>query len=68
MKDNKSNELEFSTSEILRNMCHNIYNNYTGYELNPVNKNYLSIRNTIFNIMQKITMKFGFKSQTFFLN
>ena len=68
MKDNKSNELEFSTSEILRNMCHNIYNNYTTYELNIVNKNYLSIRNTIFNIMQKITMKFGFKSQTFFLS
>ena len=68
MKDNKSNELEFSTSEILRNMCHNIYNNFNSYESNTINKNYLSIRNSIFNIMQKITMKFGFKSQTFFLS
>ena len=68
MKDNKTNELEFSTSEILRNMCHNIYNNFNNYESNTINRNYLSIRNSIFNIMQKITMKFGFKSQTFFLS
>ena len=68
MKDNKSNELEFSTSEILRNMCHNSYNNFNTYESNTINRNYLSIRNSIFNILKKITMKFGFKSQTFFLS
>ena len=68
MKENKSNELEFATSEILQNMCHNTYNNFNSYESNNINKNYLSIRNEIFNIMQNITMKFGFKSQTFFLS
>ena len=67
MKQNKSNELEFSTNEILQNMCHNTYNNFITYESNVIDKNYLKLRNKIFNIIQKITMKFGFKSQTFFL-
>ena len=68
MKQNKSNELEFSTNEILQNMCYNTYNNFNTYELNVIDKNYLKLRNKIFNIIQKITMKFGFKSQTFFLS
>ena len=67
MKENKSYELEFSTNEILQNMYNNTYNNFRAYNSSSINKNYLNLRKQIFDIMQKITMKFGFKSQTFFL-
>ena len=68
MKDNKPNELEFSTNEILQNMSYSTYDNFQAYDSNLINKNYLNLRSSIFNIMQKITMQFGFKSQTFFLS
>ena len=67
MKEPKKDELEFATNEILQNMYHNTFNNFNSYDSNNINKNYLSLRNSILNIMQKITMKFRFKSQTFFL-
>ena len=67
MKENKSYEIEFSTNKILENMLHNTFNNFKTYNPTLINKEYLNIRNSLFNILQKITMKFGFKSQTFFL-
>ena len=67
MKENKTNELEFSANEILKNMCRNTFNNFQTYDSSSINQNYLNLRNSIFNIIQKITMRFGFKSQTFFL-
>ena len=67
MKENKTNELEFSANEILKNMSMNTFNNFQSYDSSSINQNYLNLRNSIFNIIQKITMRFGFKSQTFFL-
>ena len=67
MKDSRTYESEFSTDEILSNMRHNIYNNYTKYEPSSINKDYLNNRLSIFKLVEKIIMKFGFKSQTFFL-
>ena len=67
MKDSRNYESEFSPGEILTNMCHNIFKNYTTYEPLSINKEYLTHRTSIFKLMQKIIIKFGFKSQTFFL-
>ena len=67
MKESHGYETEFSTNEILKNMLRNTYNNFNTYDSSSINENYLNLRNSIFDIMQKITMQFRFKSQTFFL-
>ena len=67
MKDSRNYESEFSSNDILINMRHNIFKNYTTYDPLSINKEYLTHRSSIFKLMQKIIIKFGFKSQTFFL-
>ena len=68
MKENRLNEAEIPIQVILEKMRKNTYYNFHNYSHSPTNKEYLNIRESLFNILQKITMKMGFKSQTYFLS
>ena len=67
MEDNNLKEGEISPKKIFEVMKTNIYDNYFNYSYSSINKEYISSRKTLFNILHKITIKMGFKSQTFFL-
>ena len=67
MEENNLNEEELSLKEIFEIMKTNIYDNYYNYSFSSINKDYLTSRKTLFNNLHKITIKMGFKSQTFFL-
>ena len=66
MEENNLNEEELSLKEIFEIMKTNIYDNYYNYSFSSINKDYLTSRKTLFNNLHKITIKMGFKSQTFF--
>ena len=60
-------EMEVSPKEILSLMKDNIYNyNKEQTSLN-IDKNYILRRKHLFSLIQKISKKIGFKSQTFFM-
>ena len=68
MKDHQVNETEIPLHEILEGMKINTYNNFHNYSASTISKEYLKLRAVLFKILQKITMKMYFKSQTFFLS
>ena len=68
MKENRLNDTEIPIQVILEKMRKNTYYNFHNYLHSSLNKEYLNIRESLFNILQKITMKMGFKSQTYFLS
>ena len=57
-----------SPRQIFEYMKNNIYNNFYDYSYSSINKEYLYSRKALLNIMHKITIKMGFRSQTFFLS
>ena len=67
MDENNSQGAEIPPKEIFEIMKTNIYDNFYNYSYSSINKDYLSSRKNLFNILHKITIKMGFKSQTFFL-
>ena len=67
MDENNSQGSEIPPKEIFEIMKTNIYDNFYNYSYSSINKEYLSSRKNLFNILHKITIKMGFKSQTFFL-
>ena len=68
MDDNVLNEAEIPPKQIFELMKKNIYDNYYNYSWSIINKDYLSSRKSLFHTLHKITIKMGFKSQTFFLS
>ena len=68
MDENNLNDAEISPKKIFELMKVNIYDNYYNYSFSLINKDYISSRKSIFNTLHKITIKMGFKSQTFFLS
>ena len=68
MDENNLNDAEISQKKIFELMKVNIYDNYYNYSFSLINKDYISSRKSIFNTLHKITIKMGFKSQTFFLS
>ena len=67
MNDDNVNEAGVSPKQIFETMKINIFDNFYTYSYSSINKEYLCLRKTLFNILHKITKKLGFKSQTFFL-
>ena len=65
--DQNNQEAEINPKQIFELMKKNIFDNYFNYSYISINKDYLSSRKSLFNILHKITIKMGFKSQTFFL-
>ena len=61
-------DMEISTHEIFEKMKNNSLNNFDNYINLPINKEYQNLRNSIFDILYKITIQLGFKYQTFFLS
>ena len=66
--DQNNQEAEINPKQIFELMKKNIFDNYFNYSYISINKDYLSSRKSLFNILHKITNKMGFKSQTFFLS
>ena len=68
MKESRLYETEMPLQEILEKMKKNTYYNYHNYSNSSYNKEFLNVRTDLFKTLQKITMKMGFKSQTYFLS
>ena len=68
MDENSIQETEIPPKKIFEIMKSNIFDNFIHFSLFSINKDYLISRKSLFNILQKITVKMGFKSQTFFLS
>lgn len=68
MDENNLKEVEIPPKQIFELMQKNIYDNYYNYSWSIINKDYLSTRKSLFHTLHKITIKMGFKSQTFFLS
>ena len=60
-------EMEISPKEILSLMKDNIYNYNKEQTSFNIDKNYILRRKHLFSLIQKISKKIGFKSQTFFM-
>ena len=60
-------EMEVSPNEILSLMKDNIYNYNEEQASFNIDKNYILRRKHLFSLIQKISKKIGFKSQTFFM-
>ena len=67
MDENSVQKTEIPPKEIFELMKTNIFDNFTHFSLLSINKDYINSRKTLFNLLHKITIKMGFKSQTFFL-
>ena len=67
MDDNSLQKTEIPPKKIFELMKENIFDNFTHYSLYSINKDYINSRKALFNLLHKITIKMGFKSQTFFL-
>ena len=66
MDESNVQKTEIPPKEIFAIMKKNIFDNYSHYSLNTINKDYLNSRKALFNLLHKITIRMGFKSQTFF--
>ena len=64
------NELDMGVSidEIFEKMKNNSLNNFDNNTNLPINKEYQNLRNSIFDILYKISTQLGFDNQTFFLS
>ena len=60
-------EMEISPIPIFAKMKDNIYNHYEEKSVININKSYIIKRKSLISLIQKISNKMGFKSQTFFL-
>ena len=60
-------EMEVSPIEILSIMKDNIYKHYDKQSIININKAYILQRKSLISLINKISSKMGFKSQTFFL-
>ena len=67
MDESNVQKTEIPPKEIFAIMKKNIFDNYSHYSLITINKDYLNSRKALFNLLHKITIRMGFKSQTFFL-
>jgi hypothetical protein len=65
--EQNSQEVELPPKQIFELMKNNIFDNFFNHSYISINKDYISSRKALFNILHKITIKMGFKSQTFFL-
>ena len=66
---NKNYNTELLPEEIIETMKKSIYNNYLFFSsYSNINQDYLSIRNSLFSLIHKISNKMNFKSSTFFLS
>ena len=66
---NKNYNVELLPEEVIKTMKKNIYYNYLHFtSYSDINKNYLSIRSTLFSLIHKISNKMNFKSNTYFLS
>ena len=65
--DQNNQDTEIPPKQIFELMKNNIFDNFYNLPYISINKDYISSRKTLFNILHKITIKMGFKSQTFFL-
>ena len=59
---------ELPPSQIFEQMVNNTYKNFFLYSHCSIHKEYIYHRKNIFNILHKIMLKLGFKSQVFFLS
>ena len=59
---------EIPPSEIFELMVSNTYKNFYLYSHCSICREYIYHRKSIFNILHKIMLKLGFKSQVFFLS
>ena len=60
--------IEISPKDLFDSMKRNIYNNFSSYSFSLISKEYLELRNDLFDLIKKISDKMGFKSQTYFLS
>ena len=68
MELNYQYNIEISPKDIFDSMKKNIYNNFSSQSFSSINKEYLALRNGLFDLLRKISDKMGFKSQTYFLS
>ena len=61
-------EMEISPIPIFAKMKDNIYNHYEEKSVININKSYIIKRKSLISLIQKISNKMGFKSQTFFFS
>ena len=67
MDESNVQKTEVAPKEIFALMKKNTFDNYSHYSLISINRDYINSRKSLFNLLHKITIKMGFKSQTFFL-
>ena len=67
MDENSIQKTEIPPKEIFKLMKSNIFDNFTQFSPYSINKDYLNSRKALFYLLHKMTIKMGFKSQTFFL-
>ena len=68
MDENAISETEIPPKQIINQMKLNIFQNYNLYNNSLINLDYLLYRPSIFSLIQKISNRIGFKSQTYFLS
>ena len=68
MEKNCHYNIEISPKDILDAMKKNIYKNFSSQSFSSISKEYLALRNDIFDLIKKISDKMRFKSQTYFLS
>ena len=68
MKENNLFESELPCDEILEKMKNSTFDNFKNNSTSSTNKDYINQRMSTFKVIQKVTMRMGFKSQTFFLS
>ena len=68
MELNYQYNIEISPKDIFDSMKKNIYNNFSSQSFSSISKEYLALRNGLFDLIRKISDKMGFKSQTYFLS
>ena len=67
MKENNF-ESDIPFQEILEKMRKNTFYNFHNYNISSINNEYLNLRTNIFKLLQNMTMRMNFKSQTYFLS
>ena len=60
-------ESEIPPKEIFKKMKQNIFDNYYYNTFSHINREYITLRSSLFAILHKVCEKMGFRSQTFFL-
>ena len=68
MELNYHYNIEISPKDIFDSMKKNIYNNFSSDSFSSISKEYLALRNDLFDLIKRISDKMGFKSQTYFLS